>query len=89
MIQEFLSVIVPCYNEDVLIEETHQRLMGVLTTHFSRYEIIYVNDGSSDLTLTKLNQLSMDNSNVKVVSFSRNFGHQPAVSAGISNCNGM
>ena len=88
MIQEFLSVIVPCYNEDVLIEETHQRLMGVLTTHFSRYEIIYVNDGSSDLTLTKLNQLSMDNSNVKVVSFSRNFGHQPAVSAGISNCNG-
>ena len=76
MIKEFLSVIVPCYNEALVIEETNRRLVQVLSTYFLTYEIIYVNDGSKDLTHQKLHQISNENLNVKIINFSRNFGHQ-------------
>lgn len=83
-----VSVVVPCYNEESVIEETNHQLNTVLSTHFDDYEIVYVNDGSKDKTKSLLVSFKEKFSNVKSVHFSRNFGHQPAVSAGIKNATG-
>lgn len=83
-----LSVIVPCYNEELVIEETNKRLHDTLSSKGIDFEILYVNDGSKDQTLTKLKEIRLKSDNVKIVNFSRNFGHQPAVSAGLSYCQG-
>lgn len=81
-----LTIIIPCYNEELLIEKTYQRVNTVLEK-LSYYEscIIFINDGSKDKTADKLNIIASQNSNVKVIHFSRNFGHQAAVTAGINN----
>ena len=81
-----LSVIVPCYNEEAVILESYRHTRSVLDTLSCESEIIYVNDGSVDRTYDLLNDISANDSRVKVLHFSRNFGHQPAVSAGIHNC---
>lgn len=84
-----LSVIVPCYNEEEVIEETYKRLKDVMEKNdVETYELLFVNDGSSDKTLEILTKLALEDKNVKIISFSRNFGHQPAVTAGIHNCSG-
>jgi polyisoprenyl-phosphate glycosyltransferase len=84
-----LSVIVPCYNEQDVINATHQRLMETLgdNPEFT-LEIIYVNDGSRDQTEALLFDLAGGDSRVKVISLSRNFGHQPAVTAGLAYATG-
>ncbi|MDR1380908.1 MAG: glycosyltransferase family 2 protein [Tannerella sp.] len=81
-----LSVIIPCYNEESVIAESYKRTKSVLDTLSCDTEIIYVNDGSSDGTYRLLNEISAGDKQVKVLHFSRNFGHQPAVSAGIHHC---
>lgn len=81
--RESLSVVVPCYNEEAVIRQAHQRLSEVMNGTGLPYEIIYVNDGSQDSTLEILRELQASDENVRVVSFSRNFGHQVAVTAGI------
>lgn len=79
-----LSVVVPCFNEAQSITETHVRLTAVLSAIGGLYyEIVLVNDGSRDNTLEVLRGLAKNDPRVKIVSFSRNFGHQIAVSAGI------
>lgn len=83
-----ISVIVPVYNEELVIEHTYERLNNVLVNLNIDYEMIFVNDGSKDSTLTKLKKLSEEHSKVKVVDFSRNFGHQIAVTAGMDNSSG-
>ena len=83
-----ISVIVPAYNEELVVEATHKRLSSVLEGTESPYEIIFVNDGSKDGTLRKLKELSLTHPEVKVVNFSRNFGHQIAVTAGMDNARG-
>lgn len=83
-----LSVVVPCFNEEDVIETTAKRLSAVLFTLDCPYEIIFVDDGSSDSTPQKLMSLHDTRRNVKVVSFSRNFGHQAAVTAGLSYATG-
>lgn len=86
---KILSVIVPCYNEEAVIENTHQRLSDVLSKLVEfQFEIIYVNDGSTDKTLTCLDKIASEDKAVKILSFSRNFGHQPAISAGLAHCSG-
>jgi len=75
-----LSIVVPVYNEEGNIEALHSRLTAALP-HLP-YEIIYVNDGSQDRSLALLVQLSQSDSRVKYIDFSRNFGHQMALSAG-------
>ena len=84
---ERLAVIIPCFNEDVSLPESFPRTKKVLDsiTDFAT-EIIYVNDGSSDKTREILNSIAAVDSTIKVIHFSRNFGHQPAVSAGIKHC---
>jgi len=84
---ETLSVIVPCYNEEAVINESYRRLRTVLdgiTTLQS--EIIFINDGSKDRTSEMLSSIAANDKQVKVLHFSRNFGHQPAVTAGIHYC---
>jgi polyisoprenyl-phosphate glycosyltransferase len=84
-----LSVIVPCYNEEAVIGETYKRTKGVLESmSLKNYELLFINDGSKDATLAILQSFAAKNTKVKVLNFSRNFGHQAAVSAGLAHCTG-
>lgn len=84
-----LSVVVPCYNEEAVIDETHRRLTSACTAVVGDdYEIVYVDDGSRDATWPMLSALSARDGNVVAVSLSRNFGHQLALSAGLSLARG-
>jgi len=86
MTKQSLTVIIPCYNEELLIEKTYQRVKVVLNTLLEiNASIIFINDGSSDKTSEKLNIIASKDSDVKLIHFSRNFGHQAAVTAGINN----
>jgi glycosyltransferase involved in cell wall biosynthesis len=84
----FLSVIVPMYNEEEVIEVTYRRLKVVLDTLGESYEIIFVNDGSRDKTSDIVRGMCKVDQGVKLVEFSRNFGHQIAVTAGMDHANG-
>ena len=81
-----LSVIIHCFNEEEVLRESYRRTKAVLDTLPCDTEIIYVNDGSLDKTRAMLDEIAASDAHVKVLHFSRNFGHQPAVSAGIKNC---
>ncbi len=81
-----LSVIVPCFNEEAVIEESYKRIKTVLSKLDLSSEIIFINDGSIDRTAELLTGFSSQDKNVKVITFSRNFGHQKAVTAGLNNC---
>jgi dolichol-phosphate mannosyltransferase len=83
-----LSVIVPCYNEEAVIEHTHARLEAALRGITADFEIIYVDDGSRDRTPELLAGLQRSHSQVRVLRLSRNFGHQIAVSAGLDYASG-
>ena len=79
-----ISIIIPMYYEEEVAEECYSRLEKVLINLKNyEYEIIFVNDGSKDKTLEILTNIAKQNENVKVISFSRNFGHQAAVTAGL------
>lgn len=81
-----LAIIIPCYNEEQVIGEAYRRIKTVLASVPNPVEIIYVNDGSRDRTRPMLNELAARDTDVKVIHFSRNFGHQSAVTAGIHHC---
>lgn len=83
-----LSVIIPCYNEEQIISTTYDRVVSVLRRNQYNYEVVFVDDGSRDSTLALLEYKARENPGIKILSFSRNFGHQAAVSAGISSCTG-
>lgn len=83
-----LSVIIPCFNEELVVEETYKRLTEIARKSGMDYELLFINDGSRDETFSILASLSNQDSAVKIINFSRNFGHQCAVTAGINNCNG-
>ncbi|WP_216690433.1 glycosyltransferase family 2 protein [Hymenobacter siberiensis] len=85
-----LSVIIPIYNEESNIAELYRRLQGVLDGMSlpGGYELIFVNDGSHDQSLTMLKALAAQDERVRYFDFSRNFGHQIAVSAGLDHARG-
>lgn len=78
-----LAVVIPAYNEEKNLETLHRRLTGVLEGCCDDHELIFVNDGSRDGTLQGLRRLSEVDPRVKYLSFSRNFGHEIAVAAGL------
>ncbi|WP_415062043.1 glycosyltransferase [Bdellovibrio sp.] len=82
---KLLSVIVPTYNEEHGIEEFYRRTKSVLVSLAPRFshEIIFVNDFSTDNTLEKIRGLAKFDSSVKVINFSKNFGNQIGITAGI------
>lgn len=79
-----LAVVIPIYNEEALLAELKNRLDRVLGALGEDYEIIFVNDGSSDASLEILKGFARDDPRVSVVSLSRNFGHQQSITAGLS-----
>lgn len=81
-----LTVIVPCYNEEVVIQKFYERIKSVIANLSYETSIIFINDGSKDNTLNILKEIASNDECVKIISFSRNFGHQPAVTAGINHC---
>jgi glycosyltransferase involved in cell wall biosynthesis len=83
-----LSVVVPVYNEEACVEEMAKRLQATLADLDLDYEVIFVNDGSRDGTETAIAQLSDDDERFRYISFSRNFGHQIALAAGIDHARG-
>jgi dolichol-phosphate mannosyltransferase len=84
-----LSVIIPCYDEEEVLAECHGRLSRVLDGMGVAYECLYVDDGSRDNTWLQLRAMQQESGGkVVAVSLSRNFGHQPAVSAGLSLARG-
>src|SRR4051794_9320611 len=84
-----ISVVVPCFNEEQILVETHRQLVATLTTlNGLDYEIIYVDDGSSDMTPGLLRSIQDEDRHARVIRLSRNFGHQLAVSAGLEHAAG-
>lgn len=84
-----LSVVVPCFNEDAVVAATHAQLVSDLgQLDDAKLEIIYVDDGSRDRTPFILADLQRSDARVRVIRFSRNFGHQIAVTAGLEHASG-
>jgi dolichol-phosphate mannosyltransferase len=84
-----VSVVVPVYCEEGVVERTYRELTRVLEGMAGyRHEIVFVDDGSTDDTLPRLKRLAAADPRVKVITFSRNFGHQIAISAGIDTAEG-
>ena len=83
-----LTVIVPVYNEEETLPELDRRLMAALTALRETFEVIYVNDGSRDRSFSILTSLAEGDARIRVIDFSRNFGHQAAFYAGLRRAEG-
>lgn len=84
-----LSVVVPVYNESEGIEKFHSQLINALSeASCEKYEIIYVDDGSRDSSLDTLKRIAKNHKEIRIISFSRNFGKEMATTAGICNASG-
>jgi len=83
-----ISVVIPVYNEEDNILYLHQRLSQVLDPLQEPYELIFVNDGSRDQSIHLIKALAQKHDSVRYVDFSRNFGHQVAVTAGLDRTRG-
>jgi polyisoprenyl-phosphate glycosyltransferase len=83
-----ICIIIPCYNEKENLLYINQRLQEIFKL-YSKYSfrILFVNDGSNDETLEEIKELRKNNPNIDFISFSRNFGHQQAIKAGIDHAN--
>jgi len=83
-----LSIVIPIYNEEGLIDDLLNRTASALDAFSSDYEIILVDDGSEDQSLPNLLKWQSNNSRIKVLSLSKNFGHQAAFTAGLEHARG-
>jgi dolichol-phosphate mannosyltransferase len=83
------SIVVPVFNEEEVIAHTYQRLTQVMQGLNEPYEILFVNDGSRDNTYVQLEQFEAQDDAVRVLDFSRNFGHQVAITAGMDHAVGQ
>ena len=83
---DLLSIVVPCYNEEESVEIFLREIQKVLKDR--SFEVIFINDGSADDTLKKIKSLADENANVKYISFSRNFGKEAAIYAGLNYAKG-
>jgi glycosyltransferase involved in cell wall biosynthesis len=84
--QPLISIVIPCFNEDGNIQKLASTLNSVLQG--CKFEVLFVDDGSSDQTLLRLKDLHTKQPNMRYLSFSRNFGHQAALRAGIQHALG-
>jgi len=83
-----ISVVIPLYNEEELVDELVQRLTSVLGGLTEDYELIFVDDGSRDRTIGRLLGLRERDARIKILELSRNFGHQAAFTAGLTMARG-
>jgi len=84
-----LSIVVPLFNEEANVRELYRRLVAALDALWLGYELVFVNDGSTDDTALLLDQLRRNDPRVVPLHLSRNFGHQPAISAGLAYARGQ
>ena len=84
----FLSIVVPAYNEQEVLPEFVRRTVSALAGISGEYEILFVNDGSTDDTLKILRDLQAENSRISIVDLSRNFGKEAALTAGLDHAVG-
>lgn len=82
------SVVIPVLNEEAVIQETYQRLKQVMNRTDASYELLFVNDGSRDNSAAIIQGISETDERVKLINFSRNFGHQIAITAGMDYASG-
>ncbi|MGH1376514.1 MAG: glycosyltransferase family 2 protein [Alphaproteobacteria bacterium] len=85
---ELISIVIPCYNEEEVIELCHDRVAKVTADMSYDFEILYINDGSTDKTQELLEKLSKEDKRITIINLSRNFGKEAAMTAGIDNVNG-
>ena len=84
-----ISIVIPAYNEEGNLMPVYQRIKSVFENMQGySFEIIFVNDGSRDNTQSRLEEMALDFPEIKYIEFSRNFGHQPAVKAGMDYADG-
>ncbi len=88
MMKELLSIIVPCYNEQEALPIFYKTIIPILENLEPDYELIFIDDGSKDNTSSLIKKIAEENSNVKFVIFSRNFGKEAAMYAGLENSKG-
>jgi len=82
------SIVAPVFNEERIIEELHRRVTEAMDTLDEPYELVLVNDGSHDRSLELMRKLRETDPRVKIINFSRNFGHQVAITAGLDYAQG-
>ena len=83
-----LSLVIPVYNEEKLIDELVNRTLSALDSFIAEYEVLFVDDGSSDGSLEKLLSWQKKENRLKILSLSKNFGHQAAYTAGLEHAKG-
>lgn len=83
------SIVIPLFNEELVVNETYKRVRTIMDSTGEPYEIIFVNDGSRDGTLGKVREIAKMDRNICLISFSRNFGHQSAITAGMDYSKGQ
>jgi dolichol-phosphate mannosyltransferase len=83
------SIIIPMYNEEEVIAETYHRLKKVMDETGESYELVFVNDGSRDRSASIIADLAHTDDHMRLIDFSRNFGHQIAVTAGLDYAQGQ
>ena len=88
MYQKKISIIVSVFNEEQVLKDFYQEIKKVLDSIQWKYELIFVNDGSSDSSGKILKEIAQKDSNICIINFSRNFGHEAAMIAGIDYSNG-
>jgi len=83
-----ISIVIPCFNEEHVLPETNRRLLETMAQTGRPFELIYVDDGSRDQTGPVLADLQLSDFRIRVVTLSRNFGHQTAITAGLNHSRG-
>ena len=86
--RELISIIIPCYNEEEVIEQCHSAVTEVIDALPYDFEIIYINDGSRDNTRSMLDALHKKDKRAKIFHLSRNFGKEAAMTAGLDHAKG-
>ena len=83
-----ISIVIPLYNEEENVKDLYKGLKSVLDSLQENYEILFVDDGSSDGTYQRLLEVSRNDSNIRIIKFRRNFGQSAAMHAGFDHANG-
>jgi glycosyltransferase involved in cell wall biosynthesis len=85
---KFISIVLPVFNEEVILKELHQKLSEAISKRSEQFEIIFVNDGSVDKSLAVLLGIRKQDNRICILDFARNFGHQVALNAGLREAKG-